>query len=345
MINMLKISPQLSVRDAISVLVDGKKKAVFIVDEKNRLLGLFTNGDMRKFLLQNQDLSVPVSTAMNSNPIVFKSIEEAKKESKKENLIVFPIVDDDNRLIDAIFPVESKSVKINNKLENVPLVIMAGGKGTRLSPYTNVLPKALIPIGDITITERIINSFCQYGCKEVHFILNHKAEMIKAYYYESERPYNITFVREDKFFGTAGGITLVKDRINSTFFLSNCDILIVDDLACAYETHKIQGNIITFICSMKDMVIPYGVVNTDVNGSIESMTEKPKLSFLVNTGIYIVEPDIFNYIEKNEYIDMPDLAQRCMNDGKSVGVFPISEKSWFDMGQIEEMEKMIKQFS
>ncbi len=160
MINMLKVNPQLSVRDAISVLVDGKKKTIFVVDDRNHLLGLFTNGDMRKFLLTNQDLSVPVSSAMNPTPVVFKSVEEAIEKSKKENLIVFPIVDDDNRFIDAVFPLESQSVQINNKLRNVPLVIMAGGKGTRLSPYTNVLPKALIPIGNLTITERIINSFC-----------------------------------------------------------------------------------------------------------------------------------------------------------------------------------------
>ncbi|MEG1437458.1 MAG: sugar phosphate nucleotidyltransferase, partial [Oscillospiraceae bacterium] len=337
--------PKTSVRDAISVLVDGKKKAIFIVNEQDHLLGLFTNGDMRKFLLNNQNLSVPVSTAMNTNPIVFYSTEEAQNASKKENLIVFPIVDTNMKLLDAIFPDESNNKQINNKLEDVPLVIMAGGKGTRLSPYTNVLPKALIPIGELTITERIINSFCQYGCNKVIFILNHKAEMIKAYYSESERPYNLTFVKEENFFGTAGGIMLIKDRISSTFFLSNCDILIVDDLACAYETHKRKGNIITFICSMKDIIVPYGVVTTDSNGYIESMNEKPKLSFLVNTGIYIAEPELFNYIGNDEYIDMPDLAKRCMEDGKSVGVFPVSDKAWFDMGQIEEMEKMIKEFS
>lgn len=332
-----------TVKAAIEKMEKESIKAVVVLQEDNTVAGLFANGDMRSFFLKGGSLSADISEAMNHTPVLFHSREEIEEERKTMTRVIYPIVDEQNHLIDVVdYDNSNVSGKISDALKAIPLVIMAGGKGTRLYPYTKILPKPLIPIGDLTITERIINSFKRYGCNEVIMILNHKANMIKAYMSELEKDYSIDFVEEDRFLGTAGGMKLIKDKVNTTFFLSNCDILINADLECIYKTHKAKKNKITFVCSMKDVVIPYGVVETDEDGMIVKMKEKPGFSFLINTGLYMIEPEVLDDIEDGEFIHLPDLAQRYLDRGEKVGVFPISEKAWLDMGQFNEMENMMK---
>ena len=297
---------------------------------------------MRKFFLKGGKLSESIEKAMNKKPRLYHSEEEVLNEKKKTKRIIYPLVDNNNCLIDIIDDNLNEEILKSKVLEKIPLVIQAGGKGTRLYPYTKILPKPLIPIGDETITERIINSFTAYGCKNVFMILNYKANMIKAYMSELDKNYDLDYVTEDKFLGTAGGLKLLEGKINTTFILSNCDILVNADLECLYKTHKEKGNKITFVCSMNNFVIPYGVVKTDKDGFIVDMEEKPDFSFLINTGLYMIEPEVLSDIKTGEFIHLPDLAQKYINEGKKVGVFPVSEKSWLDMGQFSEMENMIK---
>ena len=334
------VKSTISVKDAIEKMEKELIKAVVVVDDNNNLIGLFSNGDMRSFFLKGGILSSNICDAMNKTPIVYESIEEIIEERKTKTRVIYPIVLK-GKLID-IIDFESAKDRCNDSLHNVPLVIMAGGKGTRLYPYTKILPKPLIPIGDLTITERIINQFRKYGCKDVNMILNYKSNMIRAYLADIEKDYSINYVEEKKFCGTGGGLKLLSGIVNKTFFLSNCDILVNCDLECIYKTHKMKGNKITFVCAMKDFVIPYGVINTNKNGDIISMTEKPDYSFLINTGLYVIEPDVIDEIKDDEFIHLPDLAMKLINKGERVGVFPVSEESWMDMGQFTEMEDMLK---
>lgn len=339
------VSTQDTVKSTIEKMGKELIKAVVVTDGNGKVAGLFSNGDMRSFFLKGGSLSANICDAMNHTPKLYHSVDEIETERRTMRRVLYPIVDDENRIVDILDYNPSNynlSEEANNTLENIPLVIMAGGKGTRLYPYTKILPKPLIPIGDLTITERIIDSFRKYGCREVIMILNHKANMIKAYMNELEKDYTIDFVEEKEFLGTAGGLRLLKDKVRSTFFLSNCDILVNADLECIYKTHKAKGNKITFVCSMKDIVIPYGVVETSEDGTIINMKEKPEFSFLVNTGLYMIEPEVIENISENEFIHLPELAQRYMDQGEKVGVFPISEKAWLDMGQFNEMENMLK---
>lgn len=338
MLDKYLVHPDLTVRKVVAYMEENALKAVVIVDDNRKLMGLFTLGDMRHFFLNNGDLSVNITEAMNCNPITFNSELDIKNYSKK--LVIYPIIDQNNVITKII--IDGKDEKVTNALNGIPVVIMAGGKGTRLYPYTKILPKALIPIGEHTIVERIINSFRNYGCSDYYMILNHKAGMIKSYFNELDKEYNVSFALEDKFLGTGGGLAYLKGIINDTFFLSNCDILINADFECIYKTHKKEKNKITFVCAMKDVVIPYGVVETNENGKILSMREKPEFSFLTNTGLYVVEPEVINELKKDEFIHMPEIAQRYMDRGEKVGVFPISENAWMDMGQFSEMESMMK---
>lgn len=338
------ISPELSVQEAITILVDGGKKVVFVVDADMKLLGIMTNGDMRKFLLSGQSLTAPVSRAMNPAPKVFSSVAEIEAQRRKKAYIVYPIVSAAGILMDAVYAEnEDPTCPVSDELNSVPLVIMAGGMGTRLYPYTKILPKAILPIGRYSITERIIQSFQKYGCSQVYMVLNHKASLIKAYMSEVDTGCEIHYVKEDTFAGTAGGLYLLKEQLNSTFILSNCDILIDDDLGCAYKTHCAQKNQITYVCSMMNQTIPYGVIETSSDGQIQRISEKPQYSFLVNTGVYILEPEVLNEIQPGEFVHITDLTERCIKKGMRVGVFPVSEKSWLDMGQIEEMKRMIQE--
>lgn len=343
MLQKYKISSKYSVKEAIQRMDDHGIPVVFIVTEDDVLEGIFTHGDMRQFILKNGALSACITEAMNTHPIVFSSLKEVEEVRKARKMLVYPIIDKEKKLVHAIFEREPQSynnARINNSLKEVPLVIMAGGQGTRLHPYTKVLPKALIPIGDLTITERIINNFVKYGCREVYLILNYKGSMIKAYFNELDKDYKIHYIDEERFLGTGGGLELLKGRIKGTFILSNCDVLINDDLECIYKTHINKKNKITFVCAIKNLPISYGIVQSDENGKIIDLKEKPEFSFLTNTGVYVIDSGVLEEIAPDEYIDFPDIAKRCMEKGEAVGVFPVPEQAWLDMGKINEMENM-----
>lgn len=343
MIDRYVISPALTVRETIEIMNKNLVKAVVIVDEDKKVLGLFANGDMRSYFLKGGELGSSITVAMNRNPVLYHDMAQVEEERRWKKRVLYPIVNEQNQLVQVVdYNNDEVDFQICDTLRDVPLVIMAGGKGTRLYPYTKILPKPLIPLGDVTITDRIIASFQKYGCSKVFMVLNHKASMIRAYMADNPHDYALDFVKEETFLGTAGGIRLLKDKIHETFFLSNCDILLDADMECAYKTHKKMGNMVTIICAMKDFVIPYGVIETTENGAVTQIVEKPDYAMLVNTGVYVLEPEVFDLIAENEYITMPDLTDRVMKSGGKAGVFPIPEKSWMDIGQFSEMENTMR---
>lgn len=171
-------------------------------------------------------------------------------------------------------------------------------------------------------------------------IVNYKRNMIKAYFDELDKKYQIDFIMEEKPLGTGGGISLLKGKIKNTFVLTNCDILIDDDLTKAYRQHTQSGNLITMVCSLKNFTIPYGVVNIGEDGIIQSIQEKPHMSFFTNTGCYFVEPEVIENLEYNKSADFPTVIEQYRQAGKKVGYYPIGEDAWLDMGQLDELEKM-----
>ena len=229
----------------------------------------------------------------------------------------------------------------NRKQANIPVVVMAGGLGTRLYPYTKILPKPLIPVGEKPICELILERFSDFGCRRMLLVVNYKKNMIKSYFNDLEDlRYQVEYVDETEFLGTGGGLSLLKGKLGSTFFFSNCDTLLDVDYGDVYQYHKKHGNLITMICAYKHYTVPYGVVEMGENGAIAAMREKPELNFLTNTGVYVVEPQVVEEMEEGRKVGFPDVIDEYRKKGLPVGVYPINESAWMDMGQMEELEKM-----
>ncbi|WP_077597053.1 sugar phosphate nucleotidyltransferase [Oceanobacillus kimchii] len=321
--------------------IDKVAKQVLFVTRDGVFKAAVTDGDIRRWILQKGNLDTTVKNLANYEPkyLLEKDKHLAKQKMKEYAITAIPIVTEDKELVSVVTWTDEITTK--EKL-NSSVVMMAGGFGTRLYPYTRILPKPLIPVGDVPIAEHIINRFNKVGVKDFHLIVNHKKNMIKSYFNEITKSYNIQYADEDTPLGTGGGLSLLKGKMNSTFFLTNCDILIEEDYHKIYEFHKEKGNLITMVCSLKHVSIPYGVVDVGANGEIIKMKEKPEMSFFTNTGMYVVEPKVIEELEDNISVGFPDIIESYQKKGEKVGVYPISEYAWMDMGQHEELEKMRK---
>ncbi len=333
----------LSVVEAMQKIDSTAKGIIFIVNDKGELIGSLTDGDVRRFILRTGSLEGTVAQMMHDRVRYVKTGEEylATELIKKESIRVVPVVDDNNRISDIIVAGETR-VKISNNeaLKDVPVIVMAGGKGTRLYPYTKILPKPLIPIGDIPILQRILDQLNSYGADKFYITVNYKKEIIKAFFNELEPSYDIEFVDENKPMGTAGSIRLIEERFDKPLIVTNCDILIDVDYGKLMKFHMDSQNDMTIVSSLRITTIPYGVINAEKNGIITSMSEKPQLSHFINTGMYVVNPKYFDRIPKDRVFHMTDLADSLLSEGKKVGMYPISENAYLDMGQFEEMKRM-----
>jgi len=334
----------ISIREAIKKLDITAKKILLVVDG-DMLVGTVTDGDIRRWILKNGNLNFKVHNIMNKAPISLgvKEMHLAKELMKKKAIESIPIVDDKNRVIDIVFWNDDLEVA-SNRYKNIsaPVVIMAGGKGTRLYPYTKILPKPLIPIGDSSITERIISRFTKFGCKDFYFTVNYKKNMIRAYFDDLEKNYEISYVEEEKFLGTGGSLHLLRGRINETFFVSNCDVLVDANYYDILKYHKDNNNLITMVTSLKNYQIPYGIIKLGDDGQVIGTTEKPEYDYLVNTGFYILEPETLEDVPENTFFHITDLINKYIETGKKVGTYPITENAWLDMGEMKEMDRMIK---
>lgn len=311
---------------------------LFLVDERNELKYSLTDGDIRRFLLAGGRMDDSAEKAANPKPRYAHSHEEALMLYHKKNYIAVPIVDNDGMVVD-LYLGEKLTETQRNPLR-IPVVINAGGKGTRLDPFTRVLPKPLIPVGELPILEHIMKEFQSYCCDEFHIIVNYKRQLMKAYFSENEEHYRIAWYDEDKPLGTGGGLSLLRGKMDTTFFFTNCDNLLLANYERILQFHRENKNVITMVCAYKNFSIPYGVIEMGVNGKIEDIREKPLMSFLTNTGIYLVEPVVLQDIEDDVAIGFPDIVEKQRQKGRNVSVFPVSESEWLDMGQLSELEKM-----
>lgn len=338
------VGKDISVVDAMRMIDKGAKGILFVIDAESRLIGCVTDGDIRRWLIKTADFSAPISRFMNIAP---KSLKHLQRKQARQFMIecsitAVPIVDEKRKILNIVYLNEpiGNCKQHNNALTETPVVIMAGGKGTRLYPYTKILPKPLIPIGDIPILERIINRFTEAGATNFYISVNYKRNMIKSYFEEVERNYKITYVDEDIPLGTCGSIKLIEERFMTPFIVTNCDTLIDVDFPELMAYHRSSANAVTVVAALKNTVIPYGVFEVGQNGTIDSIKEKPVVSSLINTGMYVVNPELIDLIPEGVMFHMPDLLEMIRQQNLKIGLFPVSEDAFLDMGEFAEMKRM-----
>lgn len=344
LISKYVIKKNTKMADAMKKIDDNSAGIVFVIDDNNCLCGALSDGDIRRWLLMSGSLDSEARLMMKTNPLSLPTSRKSEsRELMRQNVITaLPIVNGQNEIVDICFFQEIKS-EINqskDSLGDVPVVIMAGGKGTRLYPYTKILPKPLIPIGDIPIIERVMERFYEYGVKVFYLSVNYKKNMIQSYFSDNEKAYRIEYIEENTPLGTAGSLQLIKAKIEKALFVANCDCLISADYEELYNHHIESKNAITMVVSVKNETIPYGVVRSNENGELIEINEKPTRSYMINTGMYVINPEIIDLIPKNSIFHMTDLIDKAKKLGYRIGIYPVSEDSFLDMGEMEEMKRM-----
>lgn len=327
--------------------MDTLKRKLLIVMEDDLFEGVLSIGDIQRAILKKIPLDSTIAAILRTEITVCAASDSpttVKEKMLASRAELMPIIDASRKLTDVIFWEDIfRTTKREKEVQlDLPVIIMAGGKGTRLRPLTHVFPKPLLPINEKTIIEDIMDRFVEVGCTDFFLSVNYKAKTIKSYFKDLNNPkYRITYFQEDKPLGTAGSMFLIKDQIKKPFFVSNCDILIDQDLSEIYAYHKSNKNKITIVSAIKKYKIPYGTIETSDNGILQSMDEKPELVFQINTGMYLLEPEMLDLIPTNEFFHITELIEMVRKSGQNVGVFPIAENSWQDIGNWEDYGKIL----
>jgi dTDP-glucose pyrophosphorylase len=322
------------------------EKCLFVVDEDKRLHATVTDGDVRRAILSGMALDELITRCQNRTPITISEQryepEIAKHLMLDHKIEVIPIVDKSDFLTDYVTWTDlfGNGRDAERAPLTAPVVIMAGGGyGTRLEPFTKVLPKPLIPVHDKPIIEHIIDRFVDVGAHEFWLTVNYKSRIMKAYFEDRDPDYRVNFVDEPEPMGTAGGLQFMRGNIDGPFFVTNCDIIINADYRRVMDFHVDHGHAITLVGSAVHYQIPYGTCVLNDAGSLARINEKPRYDFLVNTGMYIVSPEALDLIPTTGVYHMTHLMEAAVAAGRTVGVFPVSEDAWIDVGQWKEYQR------
>lgn len=332
----------------MKLMDDGFTKSLIVFD-KERFLGIITNGDLQRAIIAKVPFDTPILKVVDNSTKRYARVSDNREKIKmwmlEKRAEFMPILDSDGDLADVIFWSDlfsEQKIEDNRPKIDLPVVIMAGGKGTRLKPITNVIPKPLVPVGDKTILEVIMDQFEGIGCHKFYMSVNYKADMMKYYLSQLDHKYDIEFFMEDKPLGTIGSVSLLKGKITTPFFVSNCDSINEQDYRDVWDYHVNNHNDMTIVTMVKSFKIPYGVIETGEDGLMTALSEKPELTYQVNTGVYILNPSCIDEIPEGEFFHITHLMEKIKAHGGRVGCFPVSEHAWKDMGEWPEYLKMIK---
>ena len=340
------ITPSVSLLDAMKRMDDIKVKMLFVFDGEH-FEGIITIGDIQRAIIKNVPMAAPVRSILETNK-KYATPAEDKGSVRKKMLSLraecMPVVDEQGELVDVYFWTDlfKHSEPEHREKIHLPVVMMAGGKGTRLKPLSNVIPTPLIPVGEKTILEEILDQFEEIGCQKFYMSVNYKSDMMRFYIDQLEHHYDIEFFEEPKPLGTIGSVSLLKDKISTPFFVSNCDIVIDQDYRDVFEYHQNNCNDLTIVTAVKSLRIPYGVIETGADGLMTGLQEKPEQTYMINTGVYILNPELIQEIPEGQFFHITHLMEKIKRRGGRIGCFPVSEHVWSDMGEWPEYLKMIK---
>lgn len=320
--------------------------SLIVTKNKNYLAGILSPRDLRKAIFSNTITNKTISKIYNSKPLYFYSDQINKKFIKINSLInrlnVIPIVSRKTKKIIDVLTKEKVFLLKKKKIRkiNISAVIMAGGRGTRLLPYTSVLPKPLLPLNSKPIIEHIVEKFIKHSFKNIFITINYKSEMLKLFLDGLKKKTGkskLNTITEKKPLGTAGSLYSIKNKVEKNFFLTNCDTLINFDYSEIYSFHKKNNNDITIVTAMKKNIIPYGVC--EINSNNFEIKEKPSYTYNANTGFYIIKRSCINLLKKLSHLDFNEFLNFCNKSNKKIGMFRISEKNWIDIGEMSKLKE------
>lgn len=341
-IEKLELNQNATIKEALQIIDEAAMQIALIVDEKDKLLGTITDGDIRRGFLKGLNLDSSIESIIFKTPTIAKisdTKEEILKLALSKKLHQIPIIDNDGKIV-GIQEIE-ELIKPKEKINKV--ILMVGGLGTRLRPLTENTPKPMLKVGNKPILQTIVEKFAEYGYINIVMCVNYKSHIIQDYFGDgSSFGVNIEYILEEQRMGTAGALSLLKEKPTEPFFVMNGDLLTNVNFEHLHDYHLSNNSMGTMCVREYDFQVPYGVVNID-GSHILSIEEKPIHKFFVSAGIYMLSPDVIEYIPENQFYDMPTLFEKIISEKQNAISFPLREY-WLDIGRIEEYNKANEEY-
>ncbi|WP_103642111.1 nucleotidyltransferase family protein [Campylobacter concisus] len=341
-IENIKLKQNATIKEALGIIDSGAMQIALVVDDNDKLLGTLTDGDIRRGILRGLDLDSSIETIVFKEPAIAKisnTKEEILKIALSKKLHQIPIVDDNGIVLD----LKEIEELVEPKIKTNRVILMVGGLGTRLRPLTQDTPKPMLKVGNKPILQTIIERFAEYGFVNITMCVNFNASIIRDYFGDGkEFGVNIDYVLEQKRMGTAGALSLLKERPSEPFFVMNGDLLTNVNFEHIFNYHTLHKATATMCVREYDYEVPYGVVKMNDN-KITAIAEKPVQKFFVSAGIYMLSPEILDLIPQDEFYDMPTLFEKLIRLSKDVISFPIREY-WLDIGRMEEYQRANEEY-
>lgn len=335
----VKVTPDSSIRDALEIINTEALRIALVVDEQDHLLGVITDGDIRRGLLKGEGIEASVQNVMNTSPVTAapgSARQELIKKMNQFDILSIPILEGKK-----LVGLETlHSALTEKKVKENPIFLMAGGFGTRLRPLTDTCPKPMLKVGDKPILEILIRRFIEAGFCNFYISTHYMPELISAHFGDgASLGVNIHYVHEESPLGTGGALGLLPDDLpqDLPLIMMNGDVLTKVDFERLLDFHNEHYADATMCVREYDYQIPYGVVNGE-GGKITSMVEKPIHRFFVNAGIYVLSPQVVRSVAANQKIDMPTLLEQHRVARDNILMFPIHEY-WLDIGRMDDFKR------
>lgn len=329
-----------TLEEALSILDQNGNGFLPVIEESGKLYGVITDGDLRRGILNK---NIDLESIINKKPIIEKeniSELEVKLKLKQLHRRHMPIVDDKGHLVKVIVLGDFEYISKKNKV-----VIMAGGMGSRLGDLTKNTPKPMLHIGGKPILEGIIEYFKSQGFGKFIICVNYKSEVIEEYFGDGRNfGIDIKYTKESKRLGTAGALSLIEEKFEEPFFVVNGDVLTSINYEHFLNAHIEKKAMATMCIKSFSNEIPYACIEFNENADLIALKEKPSYEYFINTGMYILDPEVINYIPKDSFFDMPNLFEVLMKKNKTTKVFKINEY-WLDIGRPDDYIKGNKDYS
>ncbi len=342
-IEAIKLKQNATIKEALGIIDSGAMQIALVVDDNDKLIGTLTDGDIRRGILRGLDLDSSIETIVFKEPAIAKissTKEEILKIALSKKLHQIPIVDDNGIVLD----LKEIEELVEPKIKTNRVILMVGGLGTRPRPLTQDTPKPMLKVGNKPILQTIVEKFAEYGFVNITMCVNFNASIIRDYFGDGkEFGVNIDYVLEQKRMGTAGALSLLKERPSEPFFVMNGDLLTNVNFEHIFNYHTLHKATATMCVREYDYEVPYGVVKMNDN-KIIAIAEKPVQKFFVSAGIYMLSPEILDLIPQDEFYDMPTLFEKAIAQDKNVISFPIHEY-WIDIGRLEEYQKANEEYA